>query len=1656
MYRLWARIKGKDYPIAYGSTITDTFSETLDSATIILPHVKEKIDIKPYDDVIIHGMEYDASTGSLSQWVDSLHTFQEVYEEGNETAESPHSKVYRHMLCESPQRRQVNFGGYYTYTISCVSETKGLEFVQMPNRTITQPKVSDVELVGELDQPAIIPSANDSQVLNGGDASNRIVSLSDGSTILLLDYSVYGKTASWSLSTLMKQGDNFPIEGSFSNPTYVSIGKSVTMIYGNNTVTLYAKKSGLGLAIVGSASWIQDDEPDLSPIEGRSTFSPKSIFYWIQTFVNTYSPKIKYTADGETWEYRNKYVLSADVETKFSHTKCPEMTFGSPTLREALTQLMNVLDCIPVVHDNVIHFLDLSQRKAKFSERREQMRQILNSQGITDSEIQEKYPSFWDWDGEDQIPNQSWQNWMMSGGEYADRLRTEYHGAISEQNSTRYVEKLGFRNKNISAMTLSDLQIELSHPIYKINKIYLEYYKKSHDDPNKAVLAKFDITPLVKLNSERQLLSHDWTGLAENDFIDYNGNGYIDINDFAKYYFFTIGYNIGSTSISGWGESLNFSKDGIISQRHSVLENIIVLTSMLSYYGQGSLKILPTDVGGAFDVDFGDFGIVSNLGWDGISGYEAMKQLADNIVTSAGRDSVREPFLDAVKNTVNWFTDLFTGTPALSDYTAILKSVFFEIDYEGMIEGSVISSKDYHDGTVVKRDAVSSSLSVVEIAGSLEKQKANKLGNSTIVTSQRINSPDFLMQIGDYDSDDQIIYQRTTSYDRDFIRVTYYQCKDFVLKNYYTSVYSKIRPFSLTSYAESVTRNENHYEVALFSTSKFLYQSESENFDIGFSVRDAVSFILPNIVGYSWEAVKEDGRVPIVWNASDSDAKYLLEQQVFVSGQSVCISFTMPDSVSMGTYINNWNPSVNAYIAEKYFSENPTLKLGKITPEQAAVNANDEEFLQELSGTIQAWHMIQANVEPIDLVFVSATISAEEKESVWGENSGIETYKIDRFLSPELDYEWDDDTSLYALIQLDANHDGDISDNELNIGAVSSNQEIRKLAIAIRNLKNELPECGVLNKKIMEMPLLPYSYDNVAENIKFIDSTKDQKERINSIAQLEFVSDSDDIFVTQWAARLSDANGTKKKAWAYKNDSVIWFWILQTAYALDGERTSFETNTTMYSDKKWCGYAIDGLPDGNYGTPSVCTNTWSTDVPNPCLAFPVLFVITNSESKDILDRISSSTIQVNQTISWGNYSVLVKNVSFNEQAIAERMTISVGGTDRVIEMLDLNEASPAKNAEINTVHSLQGAPNNINSATPGRRDYQNYIEFDLLSIAKANSVLKTDDVISFGKTIFSNFKAAQSSYMWLSNSTLSDFIIDSTTIGNTLDYPVFMYLEYAVIHRSVNEIIAPVHAPVSNRNFANPNDVYADDAIRHVAFTDIRTYDYDSNQRQWVISEIASCRTLRDGVFGYSQNSYSYLYTSNCGNGTAHIAGKAKAAYIHKPTGIVHLDSGTLYATYCSHKIDAKEAEMLQSFKSISNNEETILTNVTVNGYDVSRIENVNSIMSSISRGNPLSIGSEIDEVIDDVGSIRIYYLDSDEGGDGMMHLVFATNSCSFFHNMYNGKNYIRADAIYVSILDDRSETVIDSHGEPSYRVANFAEDDFDSLGNYCVAKSSD
>lgn len=585
----------------------------------------------------------------------------------------------------------------------------------------------------------------------------------------------------------------------------------------------------------------------------------KSIWEYLKEYIELYSPKIKFAKNEYEWEYRPKYTLAPELEVLFKDTYSPDFTLNNPSLRELLSKFFIVKDCIPYVEDDVIYALDISKRNGTFDNNPKYVNLITGS---------------------------------MSSENYCNNLRREYSNALAQNKSGRLTEFLGFRNSDNALMTLENMRLEFSNDLYKINKFYMCYYKKATltssknaNLPNKTVsfLCRQDITKLIKLNTERDLLSQDWDDLINKSIPS-------SVDDLAKYKIATLGYDIGSKYVTGWGGKFAVPADWWTEAdiQHLYIEGIFYILDSIYpfgiYYDANGLLNLISEEDKA-------------LGYDSILSNSCVK------INIASNESL------------------------------FFKTLFFEVDYTPFYSGSsVIARPDNRDIATIN-DNASESLSLLEKDGLFQQEKIKRFGNKGLQINARYTDISQLQPLGsvynDTNAQDIVIYHREYSVYDNMISCQYYGTKNYVLKNYYTSVFARYRTWSLISYGESVKRAENEKNLIYLSKNKYYVDDDS---NIKFFSKDTTitktsilcsaftPSALPKTIDYfENKNIINFGclKLPLVSYDKDQNKNilsydyFLADVNTFANGNSLCINVKMKNNLSSGTYIKNFEPDVS-------------------------------------------------------------------------------------------------------------------------------------------------------------------------------------------------------------------------------------------------------------------------------------------------------------------------------------------------------------------------------------------------------------------------------------------------------------------------------------------------------------------------------------------------------------------------------------------------------------------------------------------------------------------------------------------------------------------------------------------------------------------------
>lgn len=616
------------------------------------------------------------------------------------------------------------------------------------------------------------------------------------------------------------------------------------------------------------------------PIKGEK----RSVYKYAEIFVNLYSPTYKkavYKANGDNsavvisdeWADAVRYTLAPELKNIFDNVYSPDFVLNTPTLRALLSKLFLVKDMIPYVQDDVIYAMDISKRGNKFDANPKYVNIITGSR---------------------------------TSDNHCDNLRRNYTDALSRDRSCRSVEYVGFRNSDNALMTIANMRLELGMPIYKINKIYLCYYKNikvnyfgakdsalaSKGVEDGVMLCKQDISKLVKLNTERNLLSQDWENLQEE-------NPPQSVDDMAKYKFCTVGYDIGSKYITGWGDIYTYPTFWN-DNKYTAVQNIV---SKMDYF-------YPF---GIYDEPY----VAKQFG-EGVSVYSTIDDsFWTSIVTK--KYSQSNGSVDMFFNTVE---SVFTN-PSLK-----LKGLFFIVDYEGFYNGTIVHSKKNERDDIVINDNASESLTLIEQDAIYQTEKVNRFGNKALQINARYdsffdsNGNELLQPLASvYESsyeDDVVIYHREYSIFNNCVQCTYYGTKNYVLKNWFTSVYARYRTWNLMSYNESVKRSENEKNYIFWSEKESYYESEAQTLfnnykEVHYALKEVLSCLVPwtidNVSGIYEFTI--DSKINCATIRGDiAGTAYLADLNAFVANNSLCFNIKTFDNFSQGVYISQAEPMI--------------------------------------------------------------------------------------------------------------------------------------------------------------------------------------------------------------------------------------------------------------------------------------------------------------------------------------------------------------------------------------------------------------------------------------------------------------------------------------------------------------------------------------------------------------------------------------------------------------------------------------------------------------------------------------------------------------------------------------------------------------------------
>lgn len=198
---------------------------------------------------------------------------------------------------------------------------------------------------------------------------------------------------------------------------------------------------------------IQCPNRSISHSLDEETTNRKSIYGYISSFINFYSPKIKAKKGDNEWEYIQLIELedSDSFRNKFN-IECRDFAFSNPTLRQILTTLMLQVNCLPILKMDtsvdskgqlILSFVDLN---------------VGNNENI---DIRAN-------------PSVNYIKRSNASDSYVNVLNNLGENILDENNIVS-VKNIGFRDRDDAILKQQEnLYLETQYPIYNVSKLALK------------------------------------------------------------------------------------------------------------------------------------------------------------------------------------------------------------------------------------------------------------------------------------------------------------------------------------------------------------------------------------------------------------------------------------------------------------------------------------------------------------------------------------------------------------------------------------------------------------------------------------------------------------------------------------------------------------------------------------------------------------------------------------------------------------------------------------------------------------------------------------------------------------------------------------------------------------------------------------------------------------------------------------------------------------------------------------------------------------------------------------------------------------------------------------------------------------------------------
>lgn len=277
-----------------------------------------------------------------------------------------------------------------------------------------------------------------------------------------------------------------------------------------------------------------------------------------------------------------------------------------------------------------------------------------------------------------------------------------------------------------------------------------------------------------------------------------------------------------------------------------------------------------------------------------------------------------------------------------NDLGSKIRTCMFRVAYEPIDDCCFIASKrPMQSNERIVVDNQTNSYVDIKRQGMLEYLKANRLGNKIKTANGRYKTDETNMPSLADKINGSIIFQKQIEVHENFINVNYRATDNYVLKDYFTSVKSKIRSWKVISGNEAFVRADL---IKFYVNKNIASVNETDRvIPVYQTLEQYLSKFKHCIVQFDTsEGWKPYHNIGYANQESDIDG-FLVEFSKHISGNSVLFTFRMFDNSAVGKYVYNLDGTGGSEQKDAYYTDKngETLKGFIYFYENAVISSND-------------------------------------------------------------------------------------------------------------------------------------------------------------------------------------------------------------------------------------------------------------------------------------------------------------------------------------------------------------------------------------------------------------------------------------------------------------------------------------------------------------------------------------------------------------------------------------------------------------------------------------------------------------------------------------------------------------------------------------------